>query len=198
MEPVDTAIAAPDQARAAPAQPPIRVHGKFFFEGDGKFYVKGVTYGPFPPAAHGTQFPTPDVAARDFALMAKMGANTLRVFTVPPLWLLDIAAAAGMRVLVGIPWAQHITFLDDPAIQTDIMRTIVETVRGLQNHPAIFAYLVGNEIPPDMVRWHGPDRVRAFLKRLVAAIKELDPQRLVSYANFPSTEYLTVDFTDLL
>jgi GT2 family glycosyltransferase len=197
-EPVETAIAAPGEARAHSARPPIRVHGKFFFEGDAKFYVKGVTYGPFAPADHGTQFPAPEQVARDFAQMAELGANTLRVFTVPPLWLLDEALNAGLRVLVGIPWAQHVTFLDDSAIQTAILRTIVETVRGLKNHPAIFAYLVGNEIPPDMVRWHGPERVRAFLKRLVAAIKELDPERLVSYANFPSTEYLTVDFTDFL
>ena len=49
-----------------------------------------------------------------------------------------------------------------------------------------------------MVRWHGPERVRAFLKRLVAAIKAIHPDGLVSYANFPSTEYLTIDFTDFL
>ncbi len=29
---------------------------------------------------------------------------------------------------------------------------------GMNRHPAIFAYLIGNEIPPDMVRWHGPER----------------------------------------
>src|SRR5258708_12954132 len=49
-----------------------------------------------------------------------------------------------------------------------------------------------------MVRWHGPERVRAFLKRLVAAVKAIHPTGLVSYANFPSTEYLTIDFTDFL
>ncbi len=26
---------------------PIQVHGKFFFAGDAKHFVKGVTYGPF-------------------------------------------------------------------------------------------------------------------------------------------------------
>ncbi len=71
-------------------------------------------------------------------------------------------------------------------------------MRGLAGHRAIFAYLIGNEIPPDMVRWHGAERVRRFLKRLVAMVKEVDPERLVSYANFPSTEYLTIDFTDFL
>ena len=65
---------------------------------------------------------------------------------------------------------------------------------ALEGHRAILAYLVGNEIPPDMVRWHGADRVRAFLKRLVGMVRDADPERLVSYANFPSTEYLTRRF----
>ena len=127
-----------------------------------------------------------------------MGVNTVRVFTVPPLWLLDLAQDHGLYMLVGIPWSQHVTFLDSPAIEKEIERTIVETVRGMNRHPAVFAYLIGNEIPPDMVRWHGPDKVRAFLKSLVGLVKEVDPDRLVSYANFPSTEYLTIDFTDFL
>ncbi len=31
----------------------IRAASKFFFEGDRKFFVKGVTYGPFKPDANG-------------------------------------------------------------------------------------------------------------------------------------------------
>ena len=54
---------------------PIRVRAKFFFEGDRKFFVKGVTYGPFAPAPHGTQFPERDMVAKDFALMAEMGVT---------------------------------------------------------------------------------------------------------------------------
>jgi glycosyltransferase involved in cell wall biosynthesis len=198
MAPVDSVLAADIMPPAAADSAPIQVRGKFFFAGDQKFFVKGVTYGPFGPGSHGAQFPERETVARDFALMRELGANTARVFTVPPLWLLDMAAEAGLRVLVGIPWAQHVTFLDDTAIQRDIMRTVVEAVRGMQRHRAIFAYLIGNEIPPDMVRWHGPQRVREFLKHLVAMVREVDPERLVSYANFPSTEYLTVDFTDFL
>ncbi len=186
-------------SKIAPIGPePVRVHGKFFFRGDEKLYVKGVTYGPFGPGSHGAQFPERSVVATDFALMARMSANTVRVFTVPPLWLLDMAAAAGLRVLVGIPWAQHITFLDSRKVQAQILRTVVEAVRGLGGHRAIFAYLIGNEIPPDIVRWHGAKRVRQFLKRLMAAVKAVHPAGLVSYANFPSTEYLTIDFTDFL
>jgi glycosyltransferase involved in cell wall biosynthesis len=188
-------------APSAPAPRPvaaIEVQGKFFFAGGKKHIVKGVTYGPFAPAPHGTQFPERAMVTTDFALMAGMGINTVRVFTVPPVWLLEIAAANGLKVLVGIPWSQHITFLDSPDVQAEIRRTVLAGVRSCERHSAVFAYLIGNEIPPDMVRWHGAERVREFLKGLVAEVKKAAPGSLVSYANFPSTEYLTIDFTDFL
>jgi O-antigen biosynthesis protein len=198
MQPVDIAVMAREPSRALQDAASIRVQGKFFFAGEEKFFVKGVTYGPFAPRADGTQFPDDEAMAQDFRMMAEMGANTVRVFTVPPLSLLDHAAAAGLKVLAGIPWSEHVTFLDDPQLEADIIQGVADTVRGLQRHPALLAYLVGNEIPPDIVRWHGPERVRGFLKRLVAAVKKVHPDGLVSYANFPSTEYLTIDFTDFL
>jgi glycosyltransferase involved in cell wall biosynthesis len=189
-------------ATAIPVQTPqigpISVRGKFFFAGDDKHFVKGVTYGPFRAASHGAPFPERDIVEKDFALMSAAGINTVRLFTVPPLWLLDAAQDAGVRVLVGLPWAQHITFLDSAATQAEIKTAVTDGVRACASHPAIFAYLVGNEIPPDVIRWHGPDKVRRFLRDLVACVRSEHPAALVSYANFPSTEYLTVDFTDFV
>src|SRR6266496_4351673 len=177
---------------------PIRVHGKFFFAGDAKHFVKGVTYGPFATGTHGSPFPERAVVERDFALMRGAGVNTARVFTVPPVWLLDMAGEAGLKVLVGLPWSQHVTFLDSAAIKAEIRAAVVAGVRACARHKAVFAYLVGNEIPPDMIRWHGADAVRHFLKDLVRLVRQEHPGALVSYANFPSTEYLTIDFTDFL
>jgi O-antigen biosynthesis protein len=194
----DSTIAPQDGTRAATSRQPVRVQGKFFFAGEEKFFVKGVTYGPFPVGSHGSQFPEREIAERDFRMMAETGINTIRVFTPPPIWLLDLADDHGLKMLIGVPWSQHVTFLDSAEIQRDIERSVMETVRSMNRHPAILAFLVGNEIPPDMVRWHGPNKVRAFLKKLVGLIKDVDPDRLVSYANFPSTEYLTIDFTDFL
>src|SRR3954453_3181663 len=184
--------------RAAAGLGDIRVHGKFFFAGDAKYFVKGVTYGPFGPGSHGAQFPETEIVERDFALMRGAGVNTVRVFTVPPVWLLDAAEEAGLKVLVGLPWSQHVAFLDSPAIQAEIRSAVAGGVRACRRHAAVFAYLVGNEIPPDMIRWHGAGEVRRFLKELVGLVRQEHPGALVSYANFPSTEYLTVDFTDFL
>jgi O-antigen biosynthesis protein len=183
---------------AAPPAGPVRVAGKFFFAGDEKHFVRGVTYGPFAAGSHGAQFPERAVVECDFALMRGAGVNTLRTFTVPPLWLLDLAQQAGLKLLVGLPWTQHVTFLDSAAIRHEIRAMVAAGVQACARHPAIFAYLVGNEVPPDMIRWHGAAAVRALLKELAAVVRDGHPGALVSYANFPSTEYLAVDFVDFL
>ncbi|WP_414583093.1 glycosyltransferase [Scytonema sp. PCC 10023] len=176
----------------------VTVKGKFFFLGDQKFFLKGVSYGPFSTGTHGQPFPEKPVVEKDFAMMAELGANCLRIYTVPPSWLLDLAATYGLRMLIGIPWSQHIAFLDSSAVQAEIRNCIATGVKACRNHPGVFAYLVGNEIPADIVRWHGQKRVRAFVKELMAVAKDAEPEALVSYANYPCTEYLNIDFTDFL
>jgi GT2 family glycosyltransferase len=188
----------PVAAEAVEPAAPVQVQGKFFFVGNMKHFVKGVTYGPFPKASHGEQFPELAMVEIDFALMAEAGVNTVRVFTVPPVWLLDAAQSAGLRVLVGLPWSQHIAFLDSPAAQRQIREAVIAGVGACNRHPAVFAYLIGNEIPPDIIRWHGAEAIRAFLRTLVASARAEHPGALVSYANYPSTEYLTIDFTDFV
>src|SRR3954468_2943982 len=69
---------------------PIRVRAKFFFEGDRKFFIKGVTYGPFAPDAEGHFVGDPAKARRDFALMQEMGINLVRIYHIPPKWFLDL------------------------------------------------------------------------------------------------------------
>ncbi|HWB50625.1 MAG TPA: glycosyltransferase, partial [Stellaceae bacterium] len=76
---------------------------------------------------------------------------------------------------------------------------VVAGVRACGRHEAVFAYLVGNEIPPDVIRWHGARAVEKFVASLVALVRREHPGALVSYANFPSTEYLNVAaFCDFL
>src|SRR6185437_5443272 len=91
----------------------VEARGKFLWEGDRKLYVKGVTYGTFRPDEHGEEFHDPASVDRDFAAMADVGINAVRTYTVPPRWLLDVAGQHGLRVLAGLPWEQHVTFLDD-------------------------------------------------------------------------------------
>jgi GT2 family glycosyltransferase len=177
-------------------QPRPAVKGKSLWRGEKKLHIRGVTYGPFRPGADGCEYHTPAVAARDFSMMAAAGINTIRVYTVPPVWLLDLARRFGLLVLAGLPWEQHVTFLDDSRRAADIERRVREGVRSLAGHPALLGLTVGNEIPASIVRWHGRNRIERFLRRLYIAAKEEDPGALVTYVNFPTTEYLGLDFLD--
>jgi glycosyltransferase involved in cell wall biosynthesis len=195
---VETTSRAIRRAQPGGTCPRLEVRGKFFFAGDDKVPLRGVTYGPFAPDAGGYRYPGPEVVAQDLALITELGANCLRLFTPPPRWLLDMAAERGIWVLVGIPWAEHVCFLDSEEITEAVRRTVADVVETCRDHPAVGAFLVGNEIPPDIVRWYGPQRIGGFLRELVALIKSAEPAALVGYANFPSTEYLETDFTDFL
>ncbi len=66
-----------------------RVEGKFLVIDNEKFYVCGVTYGTFRPNENGNNFPPPSVVEKDFALMSSFGINSIRTYTVPPLYILD-------------------------------------------------------------------------------------------------------------
>ncbi len=178
-----------DSQTLADAQRP-KVHGKFIFVGEKKLFIRGVTYGPFTPAADGCLYHDPATVAADFAGIAAMGANAIRTYTVPPRWLLDIAFEHGLRVMVGFGWEQHITFLDERSRRKRIEQHVRDGVRQCAGHPAILSYTIGNEIPSSIVRWYGHGRIERFLGRLYAAVKDEDPGALVNYVNYPTTEYL--------
>ena len=172
------------------------VSGKYLSIGEKKFYIRGVTYGTFRPDAQGFPFPSQEVVERDFSRMATSGINALRVYTPPPRWLLDLASKYGLYVMVGLPWEQHIAFLDQPDVPTSIERRVRDAVRQSANHPAILCYVVGNEIPSSIVRWYGPREIEKFIRRLYQAVKAEAPQALVTYVNYPTTKYLHLPFLD--
>ena len=193
----ETLVPAALTASSPAALAPIRVRAKFFFEGDRKWFIKGVTYGPFAPDAEGHFVGNPEKARRDFTLMQEFGVNLLRIYHIPPKWFLDLAREFGLRVLISIPWAEHIEFLNNRRMKRQIIETIREGVARNKGHEAIFGYYVGNEIPYAMVRWLGARRVIEFVEYLINLARETDPRPLYSYASYPPTEYLlptNVDF----
>jgi O-antigen biosynthesis protein len=176
--------------------PRIEVRGKFLWSGTTKFFLRGVSYGPFQPDAMGSPFPSAEQINQDLALMRQAGINTIRTYDVPPQRLLDLALQWNVHVLVGIPWEQHICFLDDRQTARRIRAAVSRAVRFCNGHPSILAYFIGNEIPSPIVRWHGPKKVSQFLGQLYDTAKAIDPLTLATYANYPPTEYLQTDFTD--
>ena len=175
----------------------VRVDGKFLAIGGRRFLVKGVAYGTFAPDRAGAQFPDALRLTADFSAIAAAGFNTVRTYTVPSAAILDAAAQVGLRVLIGIPWPQHTAFLDDPRLMRRIRRDAMATVRELAAHPAVLMFAVGNEIAPAVVRWHGRSRIERFLRSLHDDLKSAAPESVLTYVNFPPTEYLDLNCFDV-
>lgn len=197
---MSTAVqAVPDFRRDTAPAPAARIvaDGKFLRAGDDRFLIKGVTYGTFAPDADGYQFPAAQQIADDFRLMADFGINTVRVYTPPRRELLDEAARRGLRVMVGLPWSQHVAFLDDRRLKRAIRREIAGQVAEIADHPAVLMLALGNEIPASVVRWHGHVRVERFLREIYQDAKDTSPGALFTYVNFPPTEFLDLSFLDI-
>lgn len=143
------------------------VDGKFFRIGDQKFCLKGLAYGPFRPNEAGEPFASPEQTRRDFQQIRALGANLLRIYEVPPRWFLDLAAEHELKLLVDIPWAKHLCFLDNPDLQNSARAAVRAAVSGCESHPAVFAFSVANEIPSDIVRWSGVRAVTDFIDELI-------------------------------
>src|SRR5215218_10117797 len=174
------------------------VDGKLLAVSGRRLTLRGVTYGTFAEGADGTQFPVQRRVEADFQAMAEAGVNAVRVYTPPPPRVLDAACAAGLWLLVGLPWEQHVAFLESRETAARVVRRVEEDLRGCAGHPAVLGYAIGNEIPAGVVRWHGRRRIERFLDSLCAAAKEADPEALVTYVSFPSTEYLRVPSADVV
>lgn len=185
------------QRRVEPVTNRVRRDGKFFRLGAEKFFVKGVTYGPFKHNSENQPFPEPEQARADMVQMQQLGANCLRIYHNPPMWFLDLAEQMGIKVFLDVAWPKNMTFAEDPEIRLQAQEAVREAARRCGNHPATFAISVVNEIPSDILRYCGQRPIEQFVDDLVAIVREEAPECLVTFANFPTTEYLhpdTIDF----
>lgn len=175
------------------------VRGKFLYVGGQKLFIKGVTYGAFRPDQSGLEFNDLDMIDRDFAMMARHGINTVRIpHTTPPVHLLDAADRHGLRVMVGLSAEQYVGYLLDDRKPPDLDFTIRSKVRTCAGHPALLCYSLGNEIPSGLARWLGRARIENYLREINDAVREEDPDGLITYVNYPTTEYLDLPFLDFL
>ena len=163
--------------------------GKFFRSGGTRVRMRAVTYGPFPGG-------WPNAFESDFRRMAEAGFNVVRVYEMPDQRLLDAAWDHGLQVFGGLEWGQNADFFRRPELLSAARVRLVEGLRESAGHPALVGVYVGNEVPADLVRWMGPVRVRRAIEELIGLGREVAPDLLFAYANYPSTEYLEPENAD--
>ena len=182
----------------APSTARVLTSGKFF-ELDGcKWYLKGLTYGPFAPREDGLFLPVRNRVRDDFAMVRAMGANCVRVYHRPPAWLLDEALEHELRVFVDVPWEKHRCFFEDWPARQAALREVQSAARELGSHPGLFAISVANEFPADVVRFYGQARLARFVDELIDTVKQHAPQCPTTFANYPTTEFLRPSAVDFL
>src|SRR5688572_27114271 len=112
---------APPSASNAASTGRVRVAGKLFALDTERWYVKGLTYGPFAPNNEGHFLPERPQLRRDFEHLSQLGVNAIRLYHVPPVSLLDDALRSGLRVLIDVPWEKHRCFFEDWSTTLDAM-----------------------------------------------------------------------------
>lgn len=172
--------------------------GKWLRAGAEKWHLRGVSYGPFKLNSRGEPYPEDDRLAADLEHIQELDFNTLRLYELPTPSVIRTATTLGLRLLVGIPWTDHVDFLRDRRLKKEIQTKVVQAVTGLKDEPCVAGFLIGNEIEKTLVRWMGPAQVQHFLEDLIEATHRIAPQALVSYATYPSTEYLIPRNADFL
>jgi len=167
------------------------IDGKFLSANSKTLYVRGVTYGAFTPDEADREYADDRLIEYDFAQIAALGINTVRIpHTVPPRSLLDAAARHRLRVMVGLSAEQNVGYLIDGKMPGDFEARFRAKVRGCAGHPALLCFSLGNEIPAAQARWLGRRRVTRYLRWLYTIVKQEDPQAIVTYVGLAPREGL--------
>ncbi len=186
---------------ASPAR--IEVDGKQFRRDGERFRFRGVTYGTFRPRADGALFPERDQLRRDFAAMASAGFTVVRTYTPPPDDAVELAAEFGLYLLVGVfcsDWRYLIgdSRGDQRAVAERLYAETRVVARRLHGNDHVLALSVGNEVPADVLRWFGTRKIARVIDAQMRLVREEDPDRLVTYTNYPTAEYLPLERADFL
>ena len=191
MIPPDSVISTRPPGRVVVAGKNLSMDGR-------RWFLNAISYGPFKTKAQNEPYSEASRLASDFASIRELGFNSVRIYELPTETLLRAAEENGLRLIVGIPWTDHIDFMRDPALREQIQGAVRDAAQRFGRHPSVAVILVGNEIEKTLVRWMGPERVKAFVESLIDVAREAAPDCLISYATYPSTEYLMPGNADFL
>jgi beta-glucuronidase len=119
------------------------------------------------------------VMAADFSDLKRLNAVLSRPIHYPQAdFVLDYADRHGLLLIPEIPaWQLSAAQLAHPRIRALARQQLREMIRSHANHPAVWAWSVGNEFASDTTAGHD------FVREMIALAKTLDPTRPVGFAS---------------
>jgi len=163
-----------------------------------RFFVKGIGYSPVRPGRVPWKDRTAlDIVAQDFQQIRQAGFNTLRTWTPLTPQELALAKQYGLMVLQGI-WVERAKDYRSTHYRQHVYDMVYQTVTTMRGHDNVLAVLVGNELSLQHTFIAGVQETEELLRIMYQAVKDADPSRLVSFANWPETAFLNQPDSDLL
>lgn len=185
------------QRSSTPASRDVRADQRQFIVDGRPYFVRGIHYGPWRPGTGpNKKYPYPGLhdIEGDFEIIRRAHANTVLIYDAPP-EVLDLAERYGFKVIYvfALDW-----YSIGGAEQPVITARIRERVTNLRSKSALFAWVLGNEVPSQVLQSRGEAPILAGLRDLYAAVKAADPSHPISHANWPPARGLDLSFMDFV
>ena len=139
----------------------------------------------------------------DLSEMAANRFTIVRTYTEPSEDLIELADEWSLKLFAGIHFDDWRYLVGGSRRQQrSLLRNarvdIEQAARRMRGAETVAAVSIANEVPADVVRWMGTDAVAHALGELADAVHDVDDEMLVTYGNYPSTEYLQVEGLDFV
>ena len=131
------------------------------------------------------------------------GFTVVRTYTAPPPDVVEAAGNHGLRLLAGVFYSDwrylmHGSPRELRRVVAGAEREVRDAAHRYAGDPRILAVSLGNEVPADVLRWVGTHVVADTIRKLTKVVHDEDPGQLVTYANYPTAEYLPLECLDFL
>lgn len=147
--------AAPQPLEARGGVTPVTVKGNAFFQGDNRFYIRGVDYQPGGSSKLEDPLADPSVCKRDIQKFTDLGLNTIRVYSVDNSQnhdeCMNALAAAGIYVVLDVNTPKYSLNRAEPKASYNnvYLQNVFATVEMFAAYPNTLAFFSGNEVIND-------------------------------------------------
>jgi len=134
---------------------PITVKGNAFFQGDKRFYMRGVDYQPGGSSKLSDPIAEPKICSRDIENFKELGINTIRIYSVdnslPHDICMGLLADAGIYLVLDVNTPAYSLRRDKPeaGYNSDYLQNIFATMDAFANYTNTLAFFSGNEVIND-------------------------------------------------
>ncbi len=192
----------------------LEVKGKHIYIDGVKFIIKGISYGNFDPAdtKNGTYYFDEEKTRADFKLIKDANINTVRLYSKPPEYVMKIANEFGLKIILTIfidYISKDIDFKDRATLKyyKKLTEDLVHFGKKFEN---VLVYMLGTEVSAMLADRDGVYEIEKFILNkgqqnfenfifeMHKSAKNSDANCLTSYSNFPPTEFLNLDFLDVI